>query len=85
MTKISPSEYLEQHLPTWDYADKTEFIAVLTNTLMAFNQSDDYLEGLLYQRWIAWRHGWPMDEIYTRGEFYALAHDLLSRVQAIGK
>lgn len=85
MNKITPSEYLEEHLPTWDYADKTEFIVVLVSVLVAFQQSDDYLEGLSYQRWIAWRYGWPMEGVYKRGEFYALAIDLLSRVQAIGK
>ena len=85
MTKITPTEYLAEHLQTWDYGDKIKFIAVLSEVLTAFGQSDDYLDGLLYLRWCGWLYGWPTDEIYTRGEFYALAHDLLSRVQAIGK
>lgn len=85
MTKVLPSEYLAQHLPTWDYGDKIKFIAVLSEVLAAFEQSDDYLDGLLYLRWYEWLYGLPTDEIYTRGEFYALAHDLLSRVQAIGR
>ena len=84
MTKVPPAEYLSQHMPTWDYSDKIKFIEVLEGTLTAFDMPDDYLEGLLYQRWSEWLYGCPTDTVYTRGEYYELALDLLTRVQSIG-
>lgn len=85
MTKVPPAEYLREYLPTWDYSDKIKFIEVLEGTLKAFDSPDDYVDSLLYQRWSEWLYGLPTDTVYTRGEFYELALDLLTRVQAIGK
>ena len=85
MTKVSPAEYLSQHLPTWDYSDKIKFIEVLEGTLRAFDMPDDYKGSDLYERWSEWLHGVPTDIFYTQGEWYRLAHELLTRVQSIGK
>ena len=43
MTKITPTEYLAEHLQTWDYGDKIKFIAVLSEVLTAFEQSGSTL------------------------------------------
>jgi hypothetical protein len=85
MASLSPSEYLEKHLPTWDRSDKVMFIRVLEQTLERFDRSEAYNTSDLYQRWLQWRYGVPSETPFTQGDWYCLALDLLTLTHSIGR
>jgi hypothetical protein len=82
---LTPSEYLEKHLPTWDRRDKVEFIRCLDMTLERFNLSHTYNTSDLYQRWLQFCYGVPTETPLTHGDWYELAITLLSLTHTIGR
>jgi hypothetical protein len=85
LANLTPSEYLEKYLPTWDKLDKVIFIQCLEETLEAFHLSHTYNHSDLYQRWLQRRYGVPSDVPFTNADWYELAITLLSLTHTIGR